>query len=585
MKRWSVWALAAVLGSGLCTLVAVSIAGAARQGGAPVLTVTSPVDNAEVREKVKITVPRDAVPDEGFIAIYIDNQFKVAVAPPPVDEEPGQAVPAKPVAPKPIEYLWDTKERSTDMSLPPDRQFTQDGPHILEIRSYDKNGSQVGQKRLTVHLTNRIPFAQDEPVRLIYGGRVGNSWYDNHTIDMIAQAGDRGFSQTSRNNPYTRLTHKETDKYLLSIEDLQPVSSEAYVRERREPIIEIITNSTKNFVRLDSSSVYYTMSAKGVVEPSSAMKRTKREPFANIIELPGRTYRMNEGPFPTTVRINLGTYIPTVLTIDKAQATLEGMEWEGGRKAVKIKVTYNSGDYKLSVLDQNIHDADFTLNEGTSLIYFAPELGRVVRAEHEILGVLKAPIAGMSGNVGGNVGGFGEPGPEGGPFGSGGSPFGSGGGTGGIPGPLGAGAGAGAGGPGGLGAPPGFGSGGGAPGFGPGRGRGGAGMPGSGGPGSGGGRGRSGGRRGSGTVGTGGGGSPFGSGGGFSGGGGPPGPAGFGPRGVGTGAGAAVGSGMEGSFGGPFGGGSFGGPAGGAPTGEPALTDFHVTLRVFTRAS
>ena len=40
--------------------------------------------------------------------------------------------------------------------------------------------------------------------------------------------------------------------------------------------------------RLESSSVYYTLHGNGSVQPSGVMTRTKREPFVNIIGLPGR---------------------------------------------------------------------------------------------------------------------------------------------------------------------------------------------------------------------------------------------------------------------------------------------------------
>src|SRR5262249_44952735 len=163
-------------------------------------------------------------------------------------------------------------------------------------------------------------------------------------------------------------------------------------RERREPLIYVDTNGTPQTVRLQSSSVYYTMSGTGRVQPSGVMKRTKREPFANIMELPGRTMRMGES-FDTSLNINLGTYIPTMLKIDHAQATIDGMEWEGDLPCVRLKVTYGAGDYKLTVLDQGIQDADFRIDQGTSTIFFSEKLGRIIRANHSIAGLMKAPIA------------------------------------------------------------------------------------------------------------------------------------------------------------------------------------------------
>ena len=288
MKRSTVWAAATALG-----LVAGAVAGMARasfQGPGPDLVVTSPKDGARVREKVNIVVPATAVPRDGFIAVYVDGQFKAALAPPPPDEN---VTPGKPRAPKPIAYVWDTKAPSTDALLNAQQAVAQDGPHILDIRSYNNSGTQLAEKRLTVTLSNKIATSPDQVVRLAYHGRVGWSWYDQQHIDFLAQAGVAGFAQTT-SNPYTKLTHKEADRYLLSVEDFNPGLNEQYIRERREPLIYVDTNGTPQTVRLQSSSVYYTMSGTGRVQPSGVMKRTKREPFANIMELPGRTMRMGE---------------------------------------------------------------------------------------------------------------------------------------------------------------------------------------------------------------------------------------------------------------------------------------------------
>ncbi len=418
MKRWSAWLLAAVVGGGAIVFGLSAGARASMQDSAPQPVIVTPADGATVREKVRIEIPRNVVEfksgsgvDEGFVAIYVDSQFKAALAPPPLPEvevtEEG-AKPAPPQKPEPIVYHWDTKEVIDDLRLTPDQATTKDGPHVLEVRSYSKDGMQVGRTQITVNVANKIDVPRDHPVRLVYRGRDGDLWYDHHTVDLTAQPGDIRLASAG-SNPFTRLVHKETSKYLLSIEDTMPAFNRSSVRERREPQIEIVTNNQKQNVNLDSSSVYYTLTSTGKVEPSGVMKRTKREPFINILELPGRTVRLNEPPFETRVRVHLGTYIPTILTVDDARATLEGMEWEGGHEAVKIKVTYTSGDYKLSILDHGIQEAPFTLKDGTSTIWFAEKVGRIVRADHKINGVMKVSTSQVNPNAGGlGGGGFGD---------------------------------------------------------------------------------------------------------------------------------------------------------------------------------
>lgn len=606
MKRWSAWALA-LAATGFWVFEMASGARSAQQDNRAHLTIASPKDNASVRETVRVLVPKAAVPDEGFISVYVDGRFRAAVAPPPAPTVTDPK--ATPAAPAPfITYEWDTKRAEGDSLMTPPQlaALTADGPHVLEVRSYDQHGAQVDSARVGVMVKNKIDVAPNTLVELRYGppdpDRRGQAlWYDEHNVDFKAEAGFRGAS-TVAGSGYNSLNHKENSTYLLSIEDSGPF--EMFMRERREPIIRLTRDNVPELVKLDSSSIYYTMDRKGSVEPSNAMKRSSREAFIDILELPGKKMPLNSPAFKTNVKVSLGTYIPTLIKINDAQATLDGMEWEAGEKTVKIKVTYNSGKYPVTVLDAGIKDADFTLQSGTSTIYFAPALRRVVRADHDILGTMKVPVTQLSPTNPNAGGGFSEgaPGAPGGPMMG--------------PGMMG---------PGGSGGPMSAGMAGmggmmGAPGMegGPAGGRGkmngmmggmsggpGAGMmgPGAGGPGGGRGRGAQGGR-GRGAAGGGGGMS-----GGMSGGGGAgmmgPG-AGAAAGGRGRGMGPGMSGGMSGGMGGaagPYGGAPFGpggaspyapglggAPGGFAPGGAgastpaPTISDFQVTLKVSTVA-
>src|SRR5438874_7764912 len=140
MKRRTIWTISAALAAPLAVGVLATIARAAYQGAAPELVVTSPKDGAQVRERVKVVVPASAVPAEGFVAVYVDGQFKAAVAPPPADD---QATPGSPSAPSPIVYVWDTKAPSTDPMLTAAQKVAQDGPHGRYVRSYDRTCTQL----------------------------------------------------------------------------------------------------------------------------------------------------------------------------------------------------------------------------------------------------------------------------------------------------------------------------------------------------------------------------------------------------------------------------------------------------------
>src|SRR5205085_773769 len=79
-------------------------------------TIRRPKDGTTVREKLRVEIPRASIHAGGFVALYVDDQFAVAL--PPDEEEEGSD--------KPFAYVWDTK--GTGVS---------DGEHTLRAILYE----------------------------------------------------------------------------------------------------------------------------------------------------------------------------------------------------------------------------------------------------------------------------------------------------------------------------------------------------------------------------------------------------------------------------------------------------------------
>src|SRR5450432_3206617 len=62
-------------------------------------TIRRPKDGTTVREKLRIEIPRASIHAGGFVALYVDDTFAVAL--PPDDTEEGSAE-------KPFMHVWDT---------------------------------------------------------------------------------------------------------------------------------------------------------------------------------------------------------------------------------------------------------------------------------------------------------------------------------------------------------------------------------------------------------------------------------------------------------------------------------------------
>jgi hypothetical protein len=373
------------------------------------LTIAAPKDGSSVREKVTIQVPRDGVPPEGFVAIYVDGKFRAAVAPSSEEELAAKKLPRN----SPISWVWDSKLPLPNASYSQEDQFLTDGPHVIEVRSYKGDGGEVERAQVNVQLANQLVTPSNRPVRLWYNGRQGQQYLLEHTVDLKASSAEAG-ARTARNAVVaagpTRFTHKEVGKYLVSLEDLDPGTRVGFWRERRESPMVVVTNDLKQTIRTESSSRYYSVSPKGQTIGSKVMEREKRVPVINPIDLPGVPKKLSES-FLTNLRLNLGAYIPGNLTVERLDAKVDGMEWQNGEPCARITLNYIAGSGKLDINTMRIQQADFSIQQGTSTIWFSEKSNRVIRAEHKFTGTLLVDVAQLGGSGGGAM-----PGSPGGEF-------------------------------------------------------------------------------------------------------------------------------------------------------------------------
>src|SRR6476620_11498816 len=80
-------------------------------------TIRRPKDGTTVREKLRVEIPRASIHAGGFVALYVDDNFAIAL--PPEEQEEG-------AADKPFTYVWDTKGTGVT-----------DGEHTLRAVLYE----------------------------------------------------------------------------------------------------------------------------------------------------------------------------------------------------------------------------------------------------------------------------------------------------------------------------------------------------------------------------------------------------------------------------------------------------------------
>jgi hypothetical protein len=431
------------------TAALIGLLGAAEAGAA--LRIASPANGATVREKVRVSISRSAVPTNGFVALYVDGRFVMAQSPP---RNPSQ----------PISLVWNTKEKLAETSGGEQPEI-KDGRHTIEVRTYNNAGDLVERAQVAVLVDNNLEVRSGQPVSLAYKFRVGDTTAYNHRVEIEAAPTSGAGSVAPGTSGQLKLVENATFK--VFIEDF--VGGEAFVRERKNSPVIVSVNEQRQPVPVDESSRYYDMDVQGNVGRTKAMERDRRQPIVNTIRLPGRSVRVGE-TWTAPVRIALGNFVPEQIVVSGATNKLEGVVWSNGRPAARIVSTYE-GTAKLSLVSMGVPTGDYKY-KGKSVILFAPSLGKVLRATHELEGDLTIDLlqqqlnqtgpgsGGFAPSLGGGYGPPGLGGPPGGIPGGYGSPGGYG-----PPGASGPGAPPGGGGyPGGYGAPGGYPGGYGAPG-------------------------------------------------------------------------------------------------------------------------
>lgn len=308
----------------VCALAVSSVGQAYAQ--AP-FTIRRPGDGWTVREKVPVQIPRSSIPPGGFVGIFIDGKFDVALAP---------SGPSN----RPFTYVWDTKNGDEQGKQVPD------GPHTIKAVLYAPvaNSSATAAKassQVHVIVANKIKSAPG-PILLRYKYREGeNLRYARDTKSYIVSALS-GLEATSDQE-----LASVSSRLLLDIQDVR--SNVALVRNKltaltiqqngQETTLPSASLSASMYQELDPlGRVHYeTGTAAGLEEFTS-----QGLPVDNTLELPilypervavGDTWR-------TPGRLDIPGLPPALEPRVWLTNKFEGLEWEEGRPTAKIRQTY-----------------------------------------------------------------------------------------------------------------------------------------------------------------------------------------------------------------------------------------------------
>ncbi|MCW3094749.1 MAG: hypothetical protein JWL77_367, partial [Chthonomonadaceae bacterium] len=307
------------------------ISAAHAQGQSP-FTIRKPLDGSSVREKVRIEIPRASIGSGGFVALYVDGKFALALA--PQDSEDG----------KPFTYLWDTK---TDK--------ISDGEHTIRAVLFEPSGStgatQKGSSEVKVNVANII---HDGPTSLLlrykYAEGVNRDYAREGKSFVVGGVSETGTTTSNQN-----LADVKSKIHF----DIQDVSFDrdrgmdvALVRNKLTQL-SILQNGSETILDPGqlSNSVYQELASTGKAFYELGTAAGLAEfmslglPVNNTLELPELpTARVQIGDTWATEnqRIDIPGMPPALQPKVKIDNKLVDLEWQDGYPTARIHQSYKS---------------------------------------------------------------------------------------------------------------------------------------------------------------------------------------------------------------------------------------------------
>ncbi len=290
-------------------------------------TILRPPDDATVREKVRVEIPRKSIKDGGFVAFYIDDKFYIALSP---KTEGDSEI-------KPFTFIWDTKEAGIS-----------DGQHSVKAILYEPaegaNKVAVTEKSVSevkVIVANKI---KDGPksLTLRYKYRNGANLTYNRDSKSLIVGGISPNGMTTSDEILSSIK----SKFLLGIEDSRPAEDVALVRNKMTSLSVLAgtQESTIDPAQL-AGSMFQELNAQGKVlyetggQDLGGMTSAEGQPILTTLELPLLPLqRITVGSTWVTPaeRLDIPGLPPQMQPRVPLQNKFMGLEWEGGFKTAKI---------------------------------------------------------------------------------------------------------------------------------------------------------------------------------------------------------------------------------------------------------
>ena len=383
------------------------------QGQSP-FTIRKPLDGSSVREKVRIEIPRASIGAGGFVAIYVDSKFVLALA--PHETEDG----------KPFTYLWDTKTEKVS-----------DGEHSVRAVLFGPSGgtgaTEKGSSEVKVNVANII---HDGPSSLLlrykYAEGINRNYAREGKSFIVGGVSETGTTTSNQNLADVK---SKINYDVQSVDFDRERGMEIALVRNKLTELSILQNGAET--TLDpgqlSNSVYQELASTGKAFFEYGTASGLAEfmllglPINNTLELPELpTARVQIGDTWATEnqRIDIPGMPPALQPKVKIDNKLVDLEWQDGYPTARIHQSYKNTPPGVKTVLFGPAEITNPVISFDRDIYVAYNSGVLVKTVRSLTVAGRSTFTPGSPSASGGPGGF--PGGVPGLPGSGGSPYGGG---------------------------------------------------------------------------------------------------------------------------------------------------------------
>ncbi|NLN76729.1 MAG: hypothetical protein GX139_10525 [Armatimonadetes bacterium] len=291
------------------------------------MELLAPTDGQAVRERVKIQLPLDDVPDDGFISIFVGeaeaDKFVVAIARDAAISENNV-----------LTFFWNTKQPYYDSAQPMQPKYFKDGRYQMMVQAHDAKGKTVSSAKLTIVMKNQVDRPSPAP-----GIDLVNRMTFGQTNDYRVRCDVSVFEIVNRVGLPILGGMALSGEVLLtqSIEDVRP-AGEFLIRLRTDEKTFVSSYGVKKYLYAGQElkpQLYRLVNKYGSVIKANMFSKQAKYRIMDILPVLSAGQKKEGDSWPDTVTLKIDGLTPFITL--KGSAMLDSFEWEQGRECAKIK--------------------------------------------------------------------------------------------------------------------------------------------------------------------------------------------------------------------------------------------------------